>query len=141
MPLAIAMMSGVMPAHSWANSSARAAHAGLHLVEDEQKTVAVAQLAQRPHVLGRRDVDAALALHRLDHDRGRLRPDRLLDGGKIAERHMVEAFDRRPEALEVFLVAAGGDGRERAAVEGAFEDDDAPALGLAADIMDSAAPS
>ena len=114
---------------------ARAAHAGLHLVEDEQQTVAVAQLAQRPQELDRRDVDAALALHRLDHDRGRLRPDRLLDRGEIGERHVVEAFDRRPEALEVFRVAAGGDGRERAAVEGAFEGDDAPALGPAADIM------
>ena len=37
--------------------------------------------------------------------------------------------DLGPEAFEIFLLAAGGDGRQRAAVEGAFEGDDAVALG------------
>ena len=46
MPLAIAMMSGVMPAYSWANKRAGAADAGLHFVEDEQQSVLVAQLAK-----------------------------------------------------------------------------------------------
>ena len=49
----------------------------------------------------------------------------------VAERHLVEALDLRAEALEVLLLAAGGDGRQRAAVEGALEGDDAEALGLA----------
>ena len=54
---------------------------------------------------------------------------------------MVEAWRPAAEAFEVFLVAGGGDGRERAAVERALEGDDAPALGLAADDNGSAAPS
>ena len=55
---------------------AGAADAGLHLVEDQQQAVLVAQRPQPPQELGRRDIDAALALHRLDHDAGGLRPDR-----------------------------------------------------------------
>ena len=51
---------------------AGAAHAGLDLVEDQQHAALVAQLAQPGEVIRRRDVDAALALDRLDQDRGRL---------------------------------------------------------------------
>ena len=54
-------------------------------------------------------------------------------GGKIAERHLIEALDGGPEAFQVFRVAAGGDGGQRAAMEGAVEGDDAPALRVAAD--------
>ena len=52
----------------------------------------------------------------------------------VAEGHLVEAVDLWPEAFQVFL-AAGGDGRERAAVEGALEGDDAEALGRAIHIV------
>ena len=110
---------------------ARAPGAALHLVIDEQQPVL---LAQRPEPLqesGRRRADAALALDRLDEDRRRLRPDRLLRRREGAERHLVEALDLRAEALEVLLLAAGGDGGERAAVESALEGDDAEALGPA----------
>ena len=51
-----------------------------------------------------------------------------LDGTKIAERHLLEAIDRRPKTVEVFLVSGGGERRERAAMKGAFERDDAVAL-------------
>ncbi len=37
-------------------------------------------------------------------------------------------LDRRAEAVEIFRVAAGGDGGERAAVKGALERDQAIAL-------------
>ena len=77
-----------------------------------------------------RHAHAALALDRLDQDRGRLRPDRLLDRLEIAERHLVEALDHRAEAFEVFLLSARRERRERAAVERALEGDDAIALGL-----------
>ncbi len=138
-PLATAMMSGVMPAHSWANSLPVRPMPRLHLVENQQQAMLVAQRTQALQELGAGHVDAALALHRLDHDRRRFRPDRGLGGGEVAERHMVEAFDRRPEAFEVFRVAAGGEGRQRAAVEGAAEGDDAPALRVARRRNDSAA--
>ena len=51
----------------------------------------------------------------------------------VVEGDLVEALDLGPEAFEIFLLAAGGDGRQRAAVEGAFEGDDAEALGMALD--------
>ena len=79
----------------------------------------------------RHHAHAALAHDRLDQDAGGLRPDRFLDRLEIGERHLVEAVDRRAEAFEIFLVAGRGDRRQRAAVEGAFEGDDAVALGLA----------
>ena len=53
----------------------------------------------------------------------------------IAERHVIEALDRRAEALQVLGVAAGRDGRQRTAVKSAAEGDDAPALRIAGDIV------
>ena len=50
--------------------AAGAAEAGLHLVGDEDDAVAVADLAHACDELGRRDDEAALALHRLEDDRG-----------------------------------------------------------------------
>ena len=110
---------------------AGAAHAALHLVEDQQHAVLVAQRAQAFQKLVRRHAHAALALDRLDQDRGGVRTDRLLHRLEIAERHLVEAVDHRAEAFEVFLLSAGRERRERAAMEGALEGDDAVAVGLA----------
>ena len=56
-----------------------------------------------------------------------------LGRSKVGEWHLVEALDDRAEAVEIFLLAAGGERRQRAAVERAFEGDDAVALGPAAD--------
>ncbi|SVK46432.1 Uncharacterised protein [Acinetobacter baumannii] len=42
--------------------------AGLHFVGDQQDAVLVAQRAQRLHEIGRRHVETALALHRLQHN-------------------------------------------------------------------------
>ena len=114
---------------------AGAAHAALHLVEDQQQAVLVAQFAQGFEELRRRCAHTALALHGLDHDRRGLRADRLLHRIEVAERDLVEALDRRAEPFEIFLLAAGGDGRKRTAVERAFESDDAIALGLAAGVL------
>ena len=81
--------------------------------------------------LVRADAHAALALHRLDHDGRRLRADGFLRGLEVAEGHQIEAGGRLAEAFQVFLVAGGGDGGQRAAVERALEGDDAPPLGMA----------
>ena len=99
------------------------------------------ELAQRAQELVRRHAHAALALDRLDQDRGGGRADRALDRREVAERHLVEAFDHRAEALEIFLLAAGRERRERAAVERALEGDDAHALGRAVDRMEFARAS
>ena len=120
---------------------AGAADAALDLVEDQQQAVLVAELAQAPQRLRREGADAALALHRLEQDRGGLGSDQLLGGVDVVEGDLVEAVDLRAEAFEIFRLAAGGDRRQRAAVEGAFEGDGAEALGMAVDDNDSGARS
>ena len=47
---------------------------------------------------------------------------------EIAERDLVEAVDDGTETVEIFLLAAGGERRQRAAVESALEGDDAVAF-------------
>ena len=47
---------------------------------------------------------------------------------EIAERHMVEAFDDRTKAVEIFFLSAGGERCQRAAVEGALKSNDAVAF-------------
>src|SRR6185312_5501383 len=104
--------------------------AGLHLVEGEQQAMLVAELAQGLEEGVRRRAHAALALYRLDQDAGGVRADRLLDGFEVAMRHLVEAVHRRAKTLEIFRRPGGGQRRQRAAVEGAFEGDDAVALAM-----------
>ena len=52
---------------------------------------------------------------------------------RSVERNLVEAVDLRTETFEIFLLAARGDGGERAAVKRAFERQDPIALGMAVD--------
>jgi hypothetical protein len=120
---------------------AGAAHAGLDLVEDQQEALVVAERAQSRRKLRWDRADAALALDRLDQDRRRLVGDRRLQRVHVVERNLIEAFDLGAEALEIFRLAAGGDGRQRPAVERALEGDDAEALGMAGRRSGSAAPS
>jgi len=82
-----------------------------------------------------RNAHAALAHHRLNDDRGGLGADRFLGRFEIGEGHLVESRHRRAEAFEIFLVAGGGDRRQRAAVKGALEGDDAITLRLAGGIL------
>ena len=48
---------------------------------------------------------------------------------EVRERHLIETVHNRPEAVEMLLLAAGGERRQRAAVEGPLERDDPVALG------------
>ena len=124
-------MSGAMPGMHVGEQVAGAADAGLHLVEHQHQAVVVAQLAQLPQEFRRHHAHAALALHRLDQDRGGGVGDGLLGGFEIGERHLDEAARDRTEAFEIFLLAAGRERRQRAAVEGAFIGDDVDALRMA----------
>jgi hypothetical protein len=110
---------------------ARTPDAGLNLVEDQKQAVLVAELPKRAQPLGRDGAHTAFALHRLDHDRARLRPDRRLQRLDIVERHLVEALHLGAEALNVLGLTAGRDRGEGAPVESALERDDVEALGLA----------
>ncbi len=142
MPLAIAMMSGVDARSIHGEQLAGAADAGLHLVED------------RGAGRARRRARASPAGTAAGRCGCRPRPGSARSGSRavsgvigglqrlvIAERHLVEALDLGAEAFEIFLLAAGRDGRQRAAVEGALEGDDAEALGLAVRRSGICAPS
>ena len=53
----------------------------------------------------------------------------------VGDRDLVEAVDLGAEAFEIFGLPAGGDGRERAAVERALESQHAKALAVAVDVL------
>ena len=106
-----------------------AAHAALHLVEQEQDALLIAKGPQIPQERPGHFAHAALAHDRLDHDSGGGVANGSLNGADIAGCDMVEAIDGRAEALEMLGLAAGRDGGKRPAVEGALEGDEAVALG------------
>ena len=74
-----------------------AAHAALHLVEQEQDAVLVAQGPQVPQERPGDLAHAALAHDRLDHDTGGLLPDDGIHGADISGSDLVEALDRGPK--------------------------------------------
>ena len=103
---------------------ARAPHAALDLIEDQERTVLVAKLAHALQVFRRRHMDAALALDRFEHDGARLRahhPRKLFD---LAVMHIVEACGQRPEALVILWLPRRRQRRERASVEAVPRRDD-----------------
>ena len=59
----------------------------------------------------------------------------VLDGFEIAKRYLIEAFGHRSEAFKIFLLSAGGECRQRAAVERAFKCNDTEPLRMAVRIV------
>ena len=108
---------------------AGAAESRLHLVEQQQQAVLVAHLPNaHQHVVGKH-ANAAFALDWLEQDRGGLGSDRGAQRGQVAEGHVVEAGNDRFVALRQLRLAAGGDRRHGASMEGIGKADDAPASG------------
>jgi N-acetylmuramic acid 6-phosphate (MurNAc-6-P) etherase len=107
---------------------AGAADAALHLVEDQQQAVLVAELAQRFSEAvgnGRMPPSPCTGSIRIAAVSGRSRLGRV----DVAERTWSKPSTFGPKPSRYFCLAAGGDGRQRAAVEGALEGDDAEAFG------------
>src|SRR5439155_14720016 len=82
-------------------------------------------------VAGRRQVDAALALDRLDEDGARLAVDQLGRRAEVAERGVAEARQQRFESLVILRLAGGAERAHRAAVEAVEHRDDLVAARLA----------
>ena len=108
---------------------AGAPEAALHLVDDQQRLALVAQPADTLQVRGRRGHDAALALHRFEHD-GR---DTVVERGgervEVVERNLPEPARQRLERLLLLGLAGRRERGERAAVERAVRADHVVPLG------------
>ncbi len=116
-----------------------AGEAGLHLVRHHQHLVAGAQVTHARQEPGRRDQHPALALDRLEQDRGRVLVDRLVQGLEVAIRHHPEAGGVGAIAPPRDVVGGEGHHRGRAAVEVALHGDDVGLVGR--DALDVVAPA
>src|SRR5205814_4993939 len=106
---------------------ARAAEAGHHLVDAEERPVTAAQLLRSGEVAVRRQVDA-LALHRLDEkERHVFSPQLGLERLEVAERNLLAPGQQRLEARLELLAAVHRGCAERQAVETVVGREDARA--------------
>ncbi|GBD12970.1 hypothetical protein HRbin24_00991 [bacterium HR24] len=103
---------------------AAAAQSRLHLVQHEEDARLAAPLPHLTQVVGRRNDDAVLALHRLQQHRRRALGSGAADGIGIAVRDADEARRQRLEGGAVTLHPTGRDGGQGAAMEGALGNDD-----------------
>ncbi len=106
-----------------------APEAGLHLVADEQRARLAAERLRAGQVALRGEVHA-LALHRLDHERGDVAARELaLQRVEVAEGHSLAPGQQRPEALAEVVVAVERERAEREPVEGVLGVEDPRAAG------------
>ena len=110
--------------------AAGAAGAALHLVHHEEQVVLVAEPAQPAEELGGAGVDPAVALDRLDEDRGRVVVHQAGEARQVVQLAEGEARHERPEALLDLLLRRGAHPAEHPAVEAV----------LRADHLDSTCP-
>ena len=110
---------------------ARAAHAGLDLVKDQQQAGLVADRTHLFEKIRVRTAHTALSLDRLKQDRRRGRADLGANSAGIVEGHEIKAVQQRIESVLDLFLAGGGQGGHGPAVEGLFHADDPVALPLA----------
>ncbi len=106
---------------------AGAAHPALDLVQDQQRAVRGAQPARSLQVLRRARPHAAFALHRLQDHRADVRAvgrELGFERRDVVVGQVDEAGGIGTEAAGVLLLPAGGDGEQRAPVEGVLRRDD-----------------
>ena len=90
---------------------------GLHLVEDQKKTLAVAPFPDALEIIVGGDVDAALALDRLQEHGGGALVGGFHNGLDVVVVHVDKPWSHGLERLLVVGVARGGKGRQSPAVE------------------------
>ena len=111
-----------------------APHAGLHLIEDEQGAVMPRHRARRREIAVRGGDDPALALDRLEEDRGRTVGDSGLQGARVAVRNEGDVPGERLERRPLGGLSGQGERAHGAAVEAGLGGDDMGAPGLAAEL-------
>ena len=106
--------------------AARAAEAGLDLVQHHQPTVRVTDPPDTREVAGTGHDDPTFALHRLHENRHHVLAlaRNPLEGLEVVVRNPQEALDQRLETRLHLAVRRRAEGGEGAAVEAAFHDDD-----------------
>ena len=107
-----------------AEKTAQPPHARLHFVQDEQDVVAVAPLPQPHEIVVVGDVDAAFALHRLDHHGHGVVGSGVHHRFHVVEIHISEALGDRLKELVVVGLSGGGHRVHGAPVEGIEGGDD-----------------
>ena len=118
---------------------AGAGNAALHFIEDQHQAMCVAQVAQALQKFLRRRADAAFTLDGFDEDAADRRVDGGLDGVEIVERQHMEPVGQRLEALAHLFLVGRGNRRQRAAVKGVREGQDAKLFRVARGILEAAA--
>ncbi len=112
MPFAIAMMSGLMPAHSWANSLPVRPTPVLHFIDDQKQAVLSGQLltARRNSLPGTRTPPSpwtgSIMIAAVSG------PIAALVASRSPSSIMVEARGLWPEPFKILLVTGGCDGCE-----------------------------
>ena len=110
---------------------AGAAHAGLHLVHNDEDVFFPAERRDPGDVVRVQRDDAALALHQLHHDGAGVLIGGLFQRGKVARGHVVKISREGAEVVVEHVLAGGGQGRQCAAMEGVDQRDDlVPALAI-----------
>src|SRR6201999_4353404 len=100
----------------------------LDLVADEERAGARARGFDRRGKRRRHRADAALALNRLDDDRGGAIGHRAIERGDVACRDEADAGDERLELLAIVRIPGDRERAERPAAEGVIECDELRAL-------------
>ena len=103
---------------------AGAPHAGLDFVEYQGGVETVAQFARGLQELGSGGQYAAFALYGFDDDGAGLRGYGLAQRFGVVEGNVGNAFGQRGEVAAVFGLAADGNGKQGATVEGVGAGDD-----------------
>ena len=116
--------SGSTPARLDARKLPVRPDAALHLVRDEEDAALGAELRREPEVIVAQGDHPALALYRLEDERAAFRAERRVEGRSVLGLDVGEAGGKGSELLVELVLAGGGQGGDRAAVEGAAQGDD-----------------
>ena len=104
------------------------ADAGLDFVENQQRVVRIAQFTQAAQEVRIRRHDAAFTLHRFNDHRAGIVVDQRLCRVEVVIDGVLNLRRQRRKILRIGRLAASGNGKQRAAVEGILERHDAAFL-------------